>query len=261
MLLSLASLALFLAVDGAQATERAVAQRTLRRAVASLTEADSLAPAVLPQLKEQTASDAQEPLTVPDFPVQVGLTPEEAAGLTPSELREILVERSAAAIYEDGMSVFRADGGPGDPRSLTVAGAIDDGLGFLRERNYDGLRVTVWALAAVCAALAAFIGLVGRGYARLTLIGAALSATAVPLLVLAVGVRFGLRLAADATDDYISSELLRLGQDVSWVPIRNGIAFAGLGLAFLLLGLAGSWLQAPRQSEEARPSTGPGASS
>ncbi|HKZ50836.1 MAG TPA: hypothetical protein VJ256_03615, partial [Dehalococcoidia bacterium] len=66
---------------------------------------------------------------------------------------------------------------------------------------------------------------------------------AVPLLAMAVGARLALGLAASGTDDYISSELLRLGQEVAWLPIRNGTAFAGLGLAFLLLELLGPWLQ------------------
>ena len=80
-------------------------------------------------------------------------------------------------------------------------------------------------------------------HARLTLVGAAVSAAAVPLLAMTVGARLALRLAAHATDDYISSELLRLGQEVAWLPIRNGTAFAGLGLALLVLGITGSWLQ------------------
>jgi len=256
VLLSVAALALFLTVDAAQVTGRGVAVRTLRRAVASLAEVDSLTPAALPEVKRQAASGVSEPLTVPDFPVAVTLDPQEAEDMTPDGLREALVGRSAAAVYRDGVSVFRADGGSGAAGLVSASGAIDNGLDFLREKNHEALRAVVWVLAGVCAALAAAIVALAKGYARLTLIGAALSATGVPLLALAVAVQVVMRVAAGATDDYISLELLQLGQDVFWVPIRNGVAFAGLGLALLLLGLAASSLQSNRRTVRRARETG-----
>ena len=49
-------------------------------------------------------------------------------------------------------------------------------------------------------------------------------------------------LAGVATDDYITTQLLDLTEDAAWLPLRDGLALAGLGLALLALGLAGSRL-------------------
>jgi hypothetical protein len=83
--------------------------------------------------------------------------------------------------------------------------------------------------------------LLTRGYGRLAALGAAVSFGALPFLVLAVTARFVLRLAAEDEGDYMVGRLLGLGQDMAWLPIRNGVALSGLGLAFLLLGVSVAW--------------------
>jgi hypothetical protein len=69
----------------------------------------------------------------------------------------------------------------------------------------------------------------------------AVSFGALPFLVLAVTARFVLRLASEGEGDYVVIQLLDLGKDMAWLPIRNGIAFSGLGLAFLILGASVAW--------------------
>jgi RNA polymerase sigma-70 factor (ECF subfamily) len=61
--------------------------------------------------------------------------------------------------------------------------------------NHDALRAAAWVLAGVCAALAAVIAIAAKGYARLTLIGVALSAAAVLSLAAAAAATVALRLA------------------------------------------------------------------
>jgi hypothetical protein len=53
-------------------------------------------------------------------------------------------------------------------------------------------------------------------------------------------VRLVLGLAGWGTDDYITVQLLDLAKGAAWLPIRNGLAFSGLGLALLALRVLGS---------------------
>jgi hypothetical protein len=59
----------------------------------------------------------------------------------------------------------------------------------------------------------------------------------VPSLVVAVGVRWGFRSSAEDQDDYLLSQLLSLGNDAVWLPLRNYTILCLLGLGIVVVGL------------------------
>ncbi len=82
----------------------------------------------------------------------------------------------------------------------------------------------------------------------MTSLGIAVSIATLPYLLIFLTVRFVLRLASESESDYLTAQLYALGKDVVWLPIRTGIAFAGLGLIFLVMGVALTLLDKRRLS-------------
>jgi hypothetical protein len=238
--LALSVFALLVALSLAQFASSDTSHKILRRAVAILTEIDPFLADNESELHTLAAQAPEEGISLPDYPVQVTLTAAEAS-LPEQELRELLLDRSAARIYEQGMSAFEEEGRAADIGVFSSAGAVKYSLGMLEDDTYDSLRLVVGGLAGLALLLAIALVLLTRGYGRLAALGAAVSLGALPFLVLAVTARFVLRLASEGEGDYLVVQLLELGKDMAWLPIRNGIAFSGLGLAFLIVGASVAW--------------------
>jgi len=240
----MALLALLVALNLLQLTAPGPAHRALRRAVASLTEIDSLLAVHGAALRQQADVSPDEPLALADYPLDVPLSPEEAQRPA-AEVRDLLLDRSAERVYQEGSAAFREEGQSGDASRLSVQRAVRTGLGFLTAGNHDALRWATLALALVCGVLSGVLVLVTRGYGGLGALGGAVAVASLLFLLLAVAVRLVLSLAGWGTDDYITVQLLDLAKEAAWLPIRNGIAFSGLGLALLALGVVGSRLGQP----------------
>jgi len=239
--LAAALVALLVALSLLQLSAPGPAHRALRRSVASLTEIDSLLAAHEPALREQANASPDEPLVLPDYPLEVSLSAAEVEQ-PPAEVRDRLLDRSATLAYDRGPPAFREEGRSGGTSRLSVEGAVRTGLDFLTASSHDALRLTTLALALICGALSGGLVLLVRGYRGLAALGATVAAASLLFLLLAAVVRLGLALAGVAADDHITTQLLDLTQDAAWVPLRDGLALTGLGVALLALGTAGSRL-------------------
>jgi hypothetical protein len=242
--LTMALLALLSALSLLQLTAPGPAHRALRRAVASLTEIDSLLAAQGPALRQQASASPNEPLSLPDYPLNVRLSPQEAQQ-PPTEVRDLLLDRSAERIYQEGTAAFRQGDQSGHSSRLSVLGAVRTGLEFLTAGHHDALRWTTIALGILCGALSGALLFRTPGYGRLVALGSVVATASMLFLLLTAVVRLMLAVAGWATDDYITVQLLDLAKGTAWLPFRNGLALGGLGLALLALGLLGWRLSEP----------------
>lgn len=238
--LLLALLALLTSLQLFQLTSEGAATQTLRRSVAALTEIDALLDRNYDELR-RTAQDASPGDTVElsGLPITVSLTPSEVSGESKEQLRDLLLDRSSAVLYKDGAGALHdtaaTDGSVG---RFSVAGITQHGVGFLRSRNHDILAVTTLALALLSAVLAFALAAACRGFGRLTSVGMVIAAAAIPVVVGGVLARFAMRMASDSDTEYLQREFLAIGQELAWIPIRNGAALAMFGLALLVVGYA-----------------------
>ena len=242
---------LLLFLNAAQLTGRDVAHKGLTRALASITEIDALLADGQGDLKAKAAESPDEELRLADYPIDVPLTSQQAQELSTPELRELLLSRSADKVYAEGVSAFREEGrGPSthDIAILSPPGAVRYTVGLLTEDTHDAMRMTTVVLTGIAAFLALLLALLSRGYGRLTSVGIATLIASLPFLLVFVTVRFILRLASESEGDYLTAQLYALGKDVAWLPIRTGIAFAGLGVVFVVLGVTFSLLEGRRLS-------------
>jgi len=222
-----------------QLTAEGPSKRTLRRAVAALTEIDPLIDRNYDDLQQRAAAAGpDETLTLRDFPVQVQLTREEAQSLSKQELRDVLLDRSANVMYSHGTDALREPAASsGNVGVFSLAGITDNGLDFLRSRNHDILRVLTFALAVLAAVLGGLLVLLCRGFGRLASVGAAVLVAAIPIVLLGIGARFYMRIVSTSDTEYLQREFLSIGQGLAWIPIRDGLAFTVLGAALLAAGI------------------------
>lgn len=233
---------LFLAVSAVQLSSEGAGQRLLRRSVAVSTNIDAVLPEIQTALREQARSAEGDTVRVPDFPVPVDLPREEARTLKGEALRQRILELAAARLYDDGTSAWAAT----DPdarqqiETVSVAGALDRGLGLITSRNHDRLVVIAVVLGVLSAMCAALLLVSMRSWGRLIALSAATIVAALPLLAAAVAVRFAFRTAQEEADPFVWG-LLDLGVEAMWVPIRNYLALTVLGITAMLLTLVLMW--------------------
>ena len=220
----------------ANATAQGPAKRSLGHSLAILTEVDALLDDHFEALRQE-ASETDEPLTLPDVPIAVSFTPEEVRGASREEFRALLLSRWAEQVYDEGLSVMQEDRSA-DVSSLSTQGLVRTGMDFLRPTPHRVLGILTIVFATTAGVLALGLAVATRGYGRLVALGLSVLLAATPFLITAVAVRFIFRLSADGVDEYLAREFLRLGQELTWALIRNGLIFTVGSAVVFAAGLA-----------------------
>jgi len=233
---------LFLAVTAVQLSSQSLGERILRRSVAVSTNIDAILPDLQAALEAEARAGDADPVRLPDFPIAVDIPRDEALSLEGMALRQRILSEAGATLYRDGMSAWAGADDDGDQRieTISVAGALERGLGLIMDKNHDRMVIVAVVLGLLSAALAALLVASVRSWGRLVALSAATIAAALPLLAVAVGVRFAFRTAQEEADPFVYG-LLELGVEAMWVPISNYLALTALGFAVMLVALMFIW--------------------
>jgi len=237
-LFALSLIAFFLMINAMQLTSPGTAQRILSRAVADLTEIDASLPTIQADLAETAQASEEATVTVPHFPMAVEVSREEATTISTAELRSLLLSEAAEAIYKDGMSVW-AEADPEAKQNidlLSPEGGVQRGLGLLSDDNHHALRIAAIVLGLISFILGGLVFVSTKGMGRVVALGAGLLGAAVPSLTAAVAVRFAFFTASEDQNDYLIARLLELGNDASWLALRNYTILTLVGLWLVVLG-------------------------
>ncbi|TAK71434.1 MAG: hypothetical protein EPO22_01265 [Dehalococcoidia bacterium] len=221
-----------------QATSEGTAKRSLRRAVAALSEVDVLLDRNYDALRAEASNGAPgDTFQLADFPVDVPLTRDDVLGSSKAQLRDQLLDRSAAMMYSDGTGPLRTT--PGSSTGVgpfTAGGVTDRWLGFLTRGHHDMLRVLTFVLAGVSGLLCVTLAALCRGFARLASVGGVVLVASLPLLAAGAIARLYIHFAAGSQSEYLQREFLAIGRGLAWIPIRDGLALATLGGVALVIG-------------------------
>jgi phosphate/sulfate permease len=246
--------ALFILIAAVQLSSEETAIKAHRRAVATLTEIDRLLPRIEDEL-ENTNVPAGETVPVPGFPIPVQLTADETDTLRGAELREQILDGAAKLVYEDGMDSWSGADRDGVQRieRISAAGAVDTGLGLATESRHRLFVAGAVLLGVVALALAAGLMLAVRDWnMRLVALGSVIIAAGLPSLAAAIAARFAFKTAQTDADPFVE-ELLDIGVDAAWVPIRDYLILSALGFVVAGLGALGAWLQGRPARQAAMP--------
>lgn len=223
-----------------QVTEQAPAETLLARAMVPLSQIDELlASPYYEELQGQAdaAFEANETLIPARLPVAIQLEPEEVLDTSVEELRSIILQRSAARLYEEGIDAFLVEGGTrADVDRFSPGGTVDMGFGNLTRDAHENAEayLQIVAIAAVVS-LGLFV-LLGRGFGRVTLLGVAILLASLISIGGLFAIRALLRTLTSADGDPFIEGLNNVMSDGVALPIQNFITFAGLGLGIVLLG-------------------------
>ena len=245
--------AFFLTLAAFQLTSDDTGQDILRRSVAISTDIDAVLPGIEANLDAAAAEGDSLTVTVPGFPIPVELTREEAATLRGVALRERILDDAAQRLYNDGGSAWAAGDVEArrDVERVSTAGAIDYGLGFIRDDTNTVLLIIALLLAIIVVGLAGVLMVILPWDMRILIAGGVTVFAALPSLAGAVGLRFVFRTADGEGDPFVEG-MLDLGVDAMWVPIRGFLVLSVLGMALILIATLLLWwtsrLSPPGQS-------------
>lgn len=245
--------AFLIALTASQLTSEDTGKRVLRRSVAVMTDIDATLPKIEADLRANAEVTESPTLQVPDFPILVTLTREEAQTLSGNELRQRLLDDSADRLYDDGSSAW-ASGDPEAHRSIervSTAGLVDRGLGMVQDTRHTVLLVLAVLLGVIVLGMVVGLFFALPRDARLVALGGVTLASSLPLLAAAVALRFAFRTAESDGDPFVEG-MLAIGSDSMWVPIRNFFTISLLGAGILMTGVLLLWWEARRLSRGGR---------
>jgi hypothetical protein len=218
------------AISARQLSEEGNATSLLEPLIAAITDIDTYLAETVPDLRRLAEVESDQPVPLPGYPLDVTLTREEAATATVPELRDIILERSAAIVYEDGSSAFDTTGQQ-SLSSFSSEGMLTFALDRLTSSTYDAATIATIALAIVTALLALAAVFRNSGFGRVRTIGLAALGGGVAGLALALGVEW--LIDRSWGGDPFSDEIGRVLSLAADVPVRNYMVTAGLGLALV----------------------------
>ncbi len=224
-----------------QVTGEETAERIIKRSLVPLTEVDELLEAEYAAIVAAASEsvDSETVLVISGYPLEIEIPTRELALLSREELRELLLNESAARIYDQGIIAFQQEpGGLDGDGILSARGVMRLSVGQLTRDNHQIAQIIGGLLVFVTAVLTLMVVFLSDGFRRIRNVGFALTIGAVPMTLAVVGARFAIRTAAGDADDPFNEAFLDVGAQLLWIPIRDFIIFGVLGLLVLALGIA-----------------------
>jgi hypothetical protein len=240
--LVLVAAAFLLFLTAAQLTGEESGEVILRRSVATITDIDQSMLRIEQDLEQAAEAADGDTVLVPGFPLAVELTTEEARTLRGPELRDRILDESAAILYADGTSAWAAtdEDAAQDIDRLSATGFIDIGLGLVQDDIHTGFLVVATLFGIMTLAMTAILLIVLPREARLLVLSLVVLASSMPFLAAAVGLRFAFRTLEADNDEFVNG-MLDIGADSMSIPIRNFFTLTVLGVTLLILGSLVAW--------------------
>lgn len=223
------------ALSARQVTAAGPATDVLSSGIATLSEVDLLLAQHGDELREIAAASNQPAVTVPGYPLDVYITRQEAATLSNEELRDLLLDRSAAIVYDEGLDAFDRTGG----QSLgffSPDGMLEQAAGVLSDRQHTRANLATLVFALATALAAVLVVLKNSGFKRMRQVGVATALAAVPGF--AGSWLVGRAAAALGGDDPFREDLRTIVLAVAAVPERNYLVALVAGLVIALTAVA-----------------------
>lgn len=225
---------LVVSVSCRQATAPGPARNILEAGLVTLTDIDQMLADDGPAIRQSAQESEDEFFILPGYPLDIVLTREEVISRTDEQLRDLILARSSALLYAEGIEAFDQTGEQ-DLRRFSIQGVLEFGVGQVSEDTHDKATLIAIVALVACAASAAIVAATGTGWGRMRALGFAAIAGAIPVVV----AFFLLRLMVGAVggDDPFISAYRDITRSALGVPLRNGVIvlLAGAGVVALAI--------------------------
>lgn len=236
----LISVGLFLLVffySAYQVTEPQRAQHIIERGVASLFDIDAYLDETLPALREEDSDSTI--VEIPGLPLPVALTRDELENASDSEIRELVLQRSAVLIYADGLAAFDVSG----QQSIglfTAENVVENFLDVLRGSTHTWSARIAVVLAFVVAISAAIVAASDFRPGVLRVIGGAMFGAAIGGLLVSFAVAW---LVGRVDGDPFTADSAAIARDIFEVPRRNFLVVSLFSGVLFAVGAAISYYE------------------
>ena len=225
---------LVLSLSVRQATSEPNARRLLEAGVATLTDVDKVVAERREDLRRLASDTNQDSYPIPGYPLDVRLTRAEALQGTNVEIRDAVLSRSSAILYQRGLSAFDRTGDQ-SLSAFSSEGLTKYLVGQLSATTHDRATKALLVFTGLTALAAIAVVLKNEGFARVRALGISVAGGALPgaALVFAFQALVGQVWSGDPFSDDLNTIISRLLD----VPLRNYLVVGGLGIALTALGL------------------------
>ena len=238
-------------------TGRAAADRIYARAIPSMTELDRLVALHGAELQTQAQSAAPNTaLTLAGLPIHVSVTADEVRTHTLDGVAQLLEQRAAAAIYDEGAGAFAAPGGVATNATgplFSATWTVNKAFSLLNARQHKRLSTAALVTGVLALALALAFCLQVGSYGRIVGVGVAALVGALVAGVLTFCLWFVVQVYSSGASAPLAVAAWGMIADVSWIMLLiDGVA-AITAAALLALGLIFAALArgpAPRTASE-----------
>ncbi|MEP6871579.1 MAG: hypothetical protein ABI939_06960 [Anaerolineaceae bacterium] len=178
--------------------------------------------------------------TIPGYPLDVVLSRDEVTKTTDAQLASLVLERSAALVYAEGLTAFDRTGRQHVSR-FSSQGGLELAVGELSEQTHSLANTASILLVLATAVAGCFLLLVGHGWRRLRSLGLAVLGGAVPGLLVSGLARLAAN-SAGGSDPFVV-DLRDITVTALGVPLRNYVVVALLGFVLTALAVAFGMLE------------------
>ncbi len=234
LLAALLAVSLFLliaALSARQVTAQENAVPLLRAGVAVVTGVDRLIETDAERWREAAAATDNETITLPGYPLDVAISRDELLRSDNPGLVKLVLDRSAALVYADGLDAFDRTGEQSLDR-FSAQGALELAVGQLSQDTHDRAGTVTGVAALLSAVFGALFAASSTGWTRLRGPGLAAALAAVPALLL-FGGAWWVAGRLGGSDPFVS-ELREISRAAFEVPVRNALVLLVAGIAIVL---------------------------
>jgi hypothetical protein len=224
---------LVLSLSARQATQPGTAQRVIESGIASLTDIDRLIAEDADALRRLAQSGDTATFAIPGYPLDIRLTHDEIRTLSNDQLRDLILSRSSAVVYTEGLRSFDRTGSQSISR-FSSQGVLKSLVGELSESTNHRATIATVVFAVLVALFAVAVLAAGEGWSRLRTAGIATLLGALPGLALFAFAWF--MAGRIGGGDPFVQDIRSIARSVLSVPMRNFLVVTVLGGFIVVLG-------------------------
>ncbi len=230
---------LVLALSARQVTDRRRAEQIIASGVAATTDVDRVVAEDQPLLAQVEQSSPAGGFAIPGYPLKVYVSRDEVK-LAPTQLRDVILSRSATVVYEQGLSAFDRTGNQSFSR-FSTQGLIDFAGGQISDTTYTRASLAAILLSVLAALLSGAVLAAYRGWSRLRVLGIAVLAGSAPVVFL-FGVAWFAAGRVGGSDPFVA-DLRVLARNVLSVPLRDGTIVSLAAIRLVVIGVASGYAE------------------
>lgn len=233
-----------------QSTAPGPARNVVESGLVTLTDIDQMLADEGPSLREMAKDSDTDNITIPGYPLDIVLTRGEIRGSDNNELRTLILERSSALVYAQGIHAFDRTGDQA-LRRVSVQGLLELGVSQISQETHD--RATLLALFALAgiAVCGAIVAATGNGWGRMRSLGMAAAAGAIPIVLLFYVLQ--LLIGQVGGDDPFVAGYRDIADATLGIPVRNGLIVLLAGAVVVAVSLILSRIERLMTPREQRP--------